>query len=160
MKNKYLNPWRTGLIRSSVPEYYENDAPKVFSHRGVDVFKLSDKSFDFVLAGCAITQRAGASDPAKVINQILDGETPVGDQVAKHLCAHGFNAMSYAQAGKFPADGSDSRSHTPAQIINSARDHVAYGWTPRPWGHWTDEQLAIYRQAYDEAKAGKEAEKS
>ena len=28
-----------------------------------------------------------------------------------------------------------------------ARTHRAYGWSRRPWGHWTDEQ----KKAYDEA---------
>ena len=31
-----------------------------------------------------------------------------------------------------------------------ARTHRAYGWTPRPWGHWSDEQKDAYNEGYKE----------
>lgn len=32
--------------------------------------------------------------------------------------------------------------------------HHAYGWTPCPWGHWSDEQKEAYRDGYYSAKRG------
>lgn len=41
---------------------------------------------------------------------------------------------------------------TEDRIRESAKTHVAYGWSKRPWGDWTDEQKRIYSDAYDAAK--------
>lgn len=80
MKNKYRNPWHKDLNLPK-PEFYQNDAPKFFEHRGVQVFKLAPKSFDYVLKGVCITQRAGARDPQELIDAILDRRQPISDQV-------------------------------------------------------------------------------
>lgn len=50
------------------------------------------------------------------------------------------------------------RRFTREQIREKARDHVAYGWSPRPGTHnremdWTPEDSVIYREEYDKAKA-------
>jgi len=99
MKNKYRNPWAKEL-NIEKPEFYENDAPKVFSYRGVDVLRLANGSFDYVFCGCCITQRAGCDRGPKaqaVIDEILDGNQPVSDGVASHLIAHGSPALTYSQ---------------------------------------------------------------
>lgn len=59
----------------------EQNTPKFFEHRGVQVFKLAPKSFDYVLKGVCITQRSGARDPQELIDAILDRRQPVSDQV-------------------------------------------------------------------------------
>lgn len=28
------------------------------------------------------------------------------------------------------------------------RTHAAYGWSPRPWGHWTEEQVKAYMEGF------------
>jgi hypothetical protein len=38
--------------------------------------------------------------------------------------------------------------------------HVAYGWSPRPWGHWTAEQVDAYMAAYRAAKNERRSPKS
>lgn len=94
MKNKYRNPWFRSC-NTPRPEFYENDAPKVFEYRGVVVFELWRGSFDYVLGDCCITQRAGMSKATEVIDEILDGETPVDNTVAKHLRACGHSPITY-----------------------------------------------------------------
>ena len=42
---------------------------------------------------------------------------------------------------------------TEADLKRLASTHYAYGWTRRPWGHWSPEQVAIYNEAYDAARA-------
>ncbi len=64
-KNKYKNPWAKDLS-IQMPEFYENNAPIHLEYRGVIVYKLREKSFDFVLDGCCITQRAGAKKTEQV----------------------------------------------------------------------------------------------
>lgn len=96
--NRYRNPWFKSC-NTPRPEFYENDAPKVFSYRGVDVYKLRNNSFDYVFSGCCITQRAGfkkESAPA-IIDEILDGNQPVDNEVAHHLITHGHKALTYEQ---------------------------------------------------------------
>lgn len=80
MKNKYRNPWAKDL-NTPKPEFYENDAPCIFEHRGVKVFQLHTHSFDYVLDGVCITQRCGARNPRRLIDSILDGKQSVSDQV-------------------------------------------------------------------------------
>lgn len=41
---------------------------------------------------------------------------------------------------------------TTADLKRLAQTHRAYGWTQRPWGHWSDEQKRIYTEAYAAAK--------
>lgn len=100
MKNRYRNPWARTL-NIPKPEFYENNGPQVFKHRGVEIFRVHDRQFDFVLSGCCIAQRAGftATEAAKVIDGLLDGETPVADVVAVHLKAHAHNPITYEVLG-------------------------------------------------------------
>lgn len=39
-----------------------------------------------------------------------------------------------------------------APTIEQCRDqgytHAAYGWSRRPWGHWSSEQVAAYNEGY------------
>lgn len=81
-KNKYKNPWANDLNQKK-PEFYENNAPVVLEHRGVKVYKLWEKSFDFVFNGVCITQRSGASKAKEIIDSLLNGEVPVSEQVKK-----------------------------------------------------------------------------
>ena len=30
--------------------------------------------------------------------------------------------------------------------------HFHYGWARSPWGHWTEDQVALYNEGYDAAK--------
>lgn len=105
--NRYRNPWHKGL-NIPKPEYYENDAPCVGNYRGVVVYRLWDTSFDYVLEGCCITQRAGFSRErfTGVIDAILDGKEPVADEVAEHVRACGFSPMTYGEyLNKWSAGG-------------------------------------------------------
>lgn len=96
MNNRYRNLWRSELIRHA-PEFYENDAKQVTEHRGVKVYRLHSKSFDYVLAGVCIAQRGGCGSAIDVIDEILDGRKPVADKVAAHVKAQGFTPLSYTE---------------------------------------------------------------
>jgi hypothetical protein len=39
------------------------------------------------------------------------------------------------------------------ECISTGRTHAAYRWASSPWGHWTDEQKAAYRQGFLETIA-------
>ena len=67
MKHKYYNPWH----KIGEPTHYENNAKCVCEYRDFRVYKVHDKHFDYVYDNCCITQRAGASDPKRVINTLL-----------------------------------------------------------------------------------------
>ena len=67
MKNRYFNPWH----KRGQATHYENDACCICEYKGFRVFKLFDKAFDYVFDNCCITQRAGASNPEKVIDELL-----------------------------------------------------------------------------------------
>lgn len=95
-QNRYRNPWFKSC-NAPRAEFYENDAPQVLEHRGVKVFKLFNKGYDFVLGDCCITQRAGITEARREIDELLDGNTPVCNEVAQHMIAHGFNALTYDQ---------------------------------------------------------------
>ena len=95
MSNQYRNLWAKSL---KLPEFYRNDANELYSHRGVSVYKVFDKHYDFVIGGACITQRAGAKDRKKVIDGILDGQEPVSDVVAAHLKTLGFSPLTYDEA--------------------------------------------------------------
>jgi len=97
--NRYKNLWRDDTQIKS-PEYYENDARKIGEHRGVSVLKLYNESFDFVLAGACIAQRAGASEWTLTIDNLLDGVDCCSDKVAAHIAAQGFRPLSYGQYNK------------------------------------------------------------
>jgi|GEM_PF-5491824 len=42
-----------------------------------------------------------------------------------------------------------------APTLESARrmgaTHCAYGWACTPWGHWSDDHKAAYREGFEEA---------
>jgi hypothetical protein len=84
MKNKYRNPWHKDL-NVPKPEFYENNAPAICTHRGVKVYKRHESSFDYVWQDVCITQRSGASKPRELIDAILDRREPISDQVKKHF---------------------------------------------------------------------------
>jgi hypothetical protein len=109
MKNKYLNPWHdprdppTEFNRGGYgPEFYENDAPVVCEYRGFKVYEIdvprsayySDagdtvKAYDYVYEGVCVTQRAGASKPKEVIDQIYVEDKYAAPVVREHLRKHG-----------------------------------------------------------------------
>lgn len=102
--NHYRNPWHDKLnVRK--PSHYENDAPMVAEYRGVQIFKLWDHAFDFVLAGTCITQRAGITEHKQVIDDMLSGASCVCDEVAAHLRANGHNPMTYSEYMKLWQQG-------------------------------------------------------
>ena len=92
--NRYRNPWHKSL---NIPtkEFYENDAPMVAQYRGVKIYKLWNKAYDFVFGDCCITQRAGITEHKREIDHLLDGQTPCGTEVFKHLTANGHTPISY-----------------------------------------------------------------
>ncbi len=95
--NRYRNPWANDtLVRR--PAFYENNARAVYAANGWTVYKTHERGYDYVFADCAITQRAGASDPAGTIARILSGEEFVHDEVGAHLRAHGLTCKTYADA--------------------------------------------------------------
>lgn len=96
MSNKYKNPWYKETTRTT-SEYYENNARQVLEHRDVKVYKLFENSYDFVLNGCCITQRAGITEAQREIDKLLDGKTPTCDTVASHLRANGHKPITYDQ---------------------------------------------------------------
>jgi hypothetical protein len=97
MQNRYRNLWHATL-NIAKPPFYTNDAPEVFRFRDVIIYRLGDKSFDYVLSGACITQRAGfnASAARILIDSILGGTCPVSDVVAVHLRAQGFAPLTYS----------------------------------------------------------------
>lgn len=46
---------------------------------------------------------------------------------------------------------------TPEMVRKHAQDHVAYEWSRRPWGHWSEENKRIYNEAFDEALRAKKS---
>ena len=38
------------------------------------------------------------------------------------------------------------------QCRGQGRAHYNYGWSCTPWGHWTNEQQAAYREGYKAAR--------
>lgn len=34
--------------------------------------------------------------------------------------------------------------------FKNGHTHAAYGWSQRPWGHWTDEQKASYVKGWND----------
>lgn len=66
----------------------------LFSHRGVSVYRNVAGSWDYVIGGCAITQRAGfdRTKAAAIIDGLLDGteERYVAQAVHDHLVSLGF----------------------------------------------------------------------
>lgn len=96
MTNRYRNPWHKSC-NTPRPEFYENSAKQVLIHRGVRVYKLFERGYDFVLGDCAITQRAGITEAKREIDALLDGQTPTTETVANHLKSHGFKPITYEQ---------------------------------------------------------------
>lgn len=98
MKNRYRNPWANETLVKR-QEFYENDAAMIYEYRGVQVFKLHENHFDYVLDGCAISQRAGfpkSEDERKsIIDGYFDGSTLCCETVAAHINANGGTAISY-----------------------------------------------------------------
>ncbi len=92
--NRYRNPWHKETTQTT-PEFYQNEARQVLEHRGVKVFKLFDRGYDFVLSDCCITQRAGVTEAKREIDALLDGRTPTCDTVANHLRSQGFKPLTY-----------------------------------------------------------------
>lgn len=85
MKNEYKNLWYQANKQTMKPVYF-NDAPLIKEYRGVQVFKLYNGSYDFVLKGACITQRAGVARYKEVIDGILDGtDLLTGTAVTNYL---------------------------------------------------------------------------
>lgn len=95
--NRYKNPWAE-MTNIRGKEFYENNAPLYCEHRGVQVYRLFDKAFDCVIDGMCVTQLAGFSKPTH-LDALLDGERGCVQEVAEHLRANGFPAISYEEHG-------------------------------------------------------------
>lgn len=93
--NRYRNPWYKKTIQGGV-EFYENDKKPMLVHRGVTVYKILDKHYDFVYEGCALTQRAGATRAIEIIDGLLGGTEVVCDAVADHLEQFGHTPRRYS----------------------------------------------------------------
>ncbi len=94
--NRYKNPWSKSC-NTPRPKYYENNAPKVATYRDVEIYKLFDKAFDFVLSGVCIAQRAGITEHEREIDALLEGRTPCDTVVYNHLKRLGHKPLSYDQ---------------------------------------------------------------
>jgi len=40
---------------------------------------------------------------------------------------------------------------SPEDCYRHGHTHYHYGWSRRPWGHWSDEQKADYNRGYEAA---------
>ena len=40
------------------------------------------------------------------------------------------------------------------QAYGQAQAHFGYGWSKRPWGHWSDRHKAEYDRGYEDAQRG------
>jgi hypothetical protein len=100
--NKYKNPWHRPEDRSWGPEYYENEAPVVCSHRGFIVYEVdvqrsyyygrpedTVKQYDYVFEGVCITQRPPTGSPEEVIDIVYKEPRYASAVVRDHLEKHG-----------------------------------------------------------------------
>lgn len=113
MTNKYKNLWHKDLNRSGVPEYYENNAKKIGEHREVEIFDVRNGGYDFVFKGACVTQRAGATDFKKTIDDIFDGKRSVATVVKTHIVANGKTAKSYDDEEEENLERCPDCGHTP-----------------------------------------------
>lgn len=92
------NPWFRPNNPYSVRQF-NYPGRCLFTYRGVEVYKNPAGSWDYILDGVAITQRAGfsADKAPAIIDAILDGDeyTYCADAVCEHLRAHGFQPQAY-----------------------------------------------------------------
>lgn len=44
----------------------------------------------------------------------------------------------------------NGENYTLEDCRQHGRDHRGYGWSRRPWGHWTEEQKKAYEEGYYE----------
>lgn len=84
----YKNPWYEPGGKYGPPVYTHDKRPMI-DYRGVRIFKVWERRYDFVMNGVCITQRAGASKPRELIDDILDGKDPYSER-----------ALNYANGGK------------------------------------------------------------
>ncbi len=96
-RNRYRNPWHKGGVTLK-PEFYEHNSQCLYDQNGWTVYRQPGGCYDYVFAGCAITQRAAASRPSETIARIIAGYEMVHDDVAAHLRAHGLTCKSYSEA--------------------------------------------------------------
>ena len=69
---KYKNPWwRKDRQRSYGPEFYVASDGPIHTYREVSIYTRFS-SYDYVIDGVCITQRAGISKYKEVIDDILD----------------------------------------------------------------------------------------
>lgn len=92
------NPFHNPRSAYSRPEFsYRGHS--LFSFRGVDVYANGARSWDYVLNGVTIMQRAGfkAEVARALINEALDGVSPHCEAVASHITASGGKGYTYSQ---------------------------------------------------------------
>jgi hypothetical protein len=98
---KTINPFHNPTSAYSHREF-TYDGKCLFEHRGVQVFKNPAGSWDYVIAGMTITQRAGFSKDHAVRRQLIDdildgtGFEARSEPVCVHLRKLGFTPISYA----------------------------------------------------------------
>lgn len=92
------NPWFKPQSAYSRREYRYEGKP-LAEHRGVQVFKNSAGSWDWVISGMTVGQRAGFHKDrfAAAMDELLDGKWPCAQAVAEHLRFHGFGAVSHEE---------------------------------------------------------------
>jgi len=89
MNTKAVNLWYSPS-RSVSPAIFTYPGKSLLNHRGVDVLKNPAGSWDYILNGAAITQRAGfdRETAIKLIDGLLDGDTDhwwCSDKVLAHI---------------------------------------------------------------------------
>lgn len=83
-RTRYRNPWHDPTRSADPinnPEYFEHDKKPMFTHKGVQVFKVWERRYDYVLQGVCITQRCGAS--REVIDDIMRGVQTLSASAAR-----------------------------------------------------------------------------
>lgn len=98
---KAINPWFSPHYSQCAPVLEYTGKPELV-YRGVAVFYNYRGSYDYIMAGMAITQRAGLSSKERgraVIDAILDGRDNgqfpwVCETVRKHLVGLGFSPIA------------------------------------------------------------------
>jgi hypothetical protein len=79
MITSYKNPWYEPGGKYGPPVYTCEKRPMI-TYRGVQIFKVWERRYDVVMNGVCITQRAGASNPRQLIDNILDGKDPFSER--------------------------------------------------------------------------------
>lgn len=86
-----INLWHSPGTNTYGPARYKYESDPIFSHNGVEVFKVCNKHYDYVFAGATIAQRGGfdKSKGKELVQYILSCHCPMmSDVVIAHIKAN------------------------------------------------------------------------